>query len=132
MATTGALTDYAERQALDFLFRDTNKTYYFALFTESPTETSGGTEVSTEGTGYARQTITFSAASTDANGKTTIANSNQITFPEAQSSWGTIYGGAVFDDEGNMLMFGSLESPQTVNTGNVVQFPVGSITVELD
>ncbi len=132
MPTQYALTDYAERKALDAVFNDSERTYKVALFTVTPTETTSGTEVSTDNTGYARQTVTFTAATT-VGSTTKLSNEAVITFGPATSNWGTVTGAAVFDDLGNMLVFGSFEGgPVTVSTGNKVEIAVGALTVTLD
>lgn len=132
MPTQYALTDYAERKALDAVLNDSARTYTVALFTITPTETTAGTEVSTDNTGYARQTISFTAATTTSN-TTKVSNDATITFGPATSSWGTVTGAAVFDDLGNMLVFGNFEGgPVTVSTGNKVEIAVGALTITLD
>jgi len=132
MPTQYALTDYAERKALDAVFNDSARTYTVALFTITPTETTAGTEVSTDNTGYARQTISFTAATTTSN-TTKVSNDATITFGPATASWGTVTGAAVFDDLENMLVFGNFEGgPVTVSTGNKVEIAVGALTITLD
>ena len=133
MPTQYALTDYAERKALDAVFNDSDRTYTVALFTVTPTETTSGTEVvSTDNTGYERQTVTFSSAAT-VSSTTKVSNESTITFGPAKSNWGTVTGAAVFDDDGNMLVFGNFESgPVTVSTGNKVEIAAGALTITLD
>lgn len=132
MPTQYAFTDYAERKALDAVFNDSERTYKVALFTVTPTETTSGTEVSTDNTGYARQTVTFTAATT-VGSTTKLSNEAVITFGPATSNWGTVTGAAVFDDQDNMLIYGALEGgPVTVSTGNKVEIAVGALTVTLD
>ena len=131
MATQYALTDFAERKALDAVFND-SATYTVALFTVTPTETTAGTEVSTNSTGYSRQTVSFTTATTTSH-VTKVSNDDTITFGPATSSWGTVTGAAVFDDLGNMLVFGNFESGSvTVSTGNKVEIAVGALTITLD
>ena len=132
MATQYALTDYAERKALDAVFNDSARTYEVGLFITTPTETTSGIEVSTDSTGYSRQTVSFTAATTTSN-VTKVSNDATITFGPATSSWGTVTGAAVFDDMGNMLVFGNFEGgPITVSTGNKVEIATGALTVKLD
>lgn len=132
MPTQYALTDYAERKALDAVFNDSARTYTVGLFITTPTETTSGTEVSTDSTGYSRQTVSFTAATTTSN-VTKVSNDATITFGPATSSWGTVTGAAVFDDLGNMLVFGNFEGGAiTVSTGNKVEIAVGALTITLD
>lgn len=98
-------------------------TLYVALFTEAPTRSGGGTEV--DGTGYARQAITFSSPTAQAE----MSNDGAITFPEAQADWGTIVAFAVFDADtsGNMLGYDYLTQSREVLTGDTLYFASGNL-----
>jgi len=81
-----ALSDYLENKLLDHALGTaayTMPTVYVALYTSDPTDADTGTEVS--GGGYARQTVTFNAASGGS-----ASNAGDITFPQATADWGTI------------------------------------------
>ena len=56
-------TDYLEDKIMKHVFTNTSftspTTLYAALYTVAPSDTGGGTEVSTSGTAYARQTMAF-------------------------------------------------------------------------
>lgn len=132
MASQNVFTDYAEKKALDAVFNDTARTYTMALYTVTPTETTSGTEVSTDGTGYSRQTISFDAATGSGTTPSKVTNDVMVTFGPASSNWGTVTGMAIFDDLGNMLVYGPLEASQTVATGNKVEFAVGVVEIGLD
>jgi len=158
MPTQYAFTDYAEKKALDAVFNDPDRTYTMALYTVAPTETTSGTEVSTVNTGYSRQPISFGAATGSgttpskvtndimvtrkpisfgaATGSGTtpskVTNDIMVTFGSASSNWGTVTGIAIFDDLGNMLVYGTLEASQTVAYGNKVEFAVGAVEISLD
>jgi len=132
MASQNVFTDYAEKKALDAVFNDTERTYKMALYTVTPTETTSGTEVSTNGTGYSRQTISFSAATGSGTTPSKVTNNIMVTFGPASSNWGTVTGIAIFDDLDNMLVYGTLEASQTVATGNKVEFAVGAVEIGLD
>jgi len=132
MASQNVFTDYAEKKALDAVFNDAERTYKMALYTVAPTETTSGTEVSTEGTGYSRQTISFGAATGSGTTPSKVTNDIMVTFGPASSNWGTVTGIAIFDDLDNMLVYGTLEASQTVATGNKVEFAVGAVEISLD
>jgi len=132
MASQNVFTDYAEKKALDAVFNDPARTYTMALYTVAPTETTSGTEVSTDSTGYSRQTISFSAATGSGTTPSKVTNDVMVTFGPASSNWGTVTGMAIFDDFGNMLVYGTLEASQTVATGNKVEFAVGAVEISLD
>jgi hypothetical protein len=102
------------------------------LFTTQPTETGTGTEVS--GGSYARVAITLSSA---AGTPTSSSNTNQIDFPIATASWGTIVALALFDASsgGNMIAFtegSGLSLNPTVSSGESVRFNVGDVVFTLD
>jgi len=132
MPSQYVFTDYAEKKALDAVFNDAERTYTMALYTVAPTETTSGTEVSTDSTGYSRQTISFSAATGSGTTPSKVTNDVMVTFGPASSNWGTVTGMAIFDDFGNMLVYGTLEASQTVATGNKVEFAVGAVEIGLD
>ena len=142
-----ALTNYIENQLIDFLFRGqplaAPANVWVALFTVAPSPAGGGTEVS--GGGYARVEVPCSLAAwagTQAPGSTTASigfngttsNNADLTFPVPTALWGTVVAVGVFDaaTAGNMLFQGPLAAPLTVNTGNVLRFPAGSLTIQID
>ena len=121
------LTDAEERRLLDLSLPDDN--VWLALFTVAPAEDgTGGTEVS--GGSYARQPISFAAASTT-GGNTTKANDAVLTYPAASAAWGQIVAYGVMDAStaGNMrwrrtLSTSGPDERRTVNSGD--QYRVGS------
>ncbi|MEM4658701.1 MAG: hypothetical protein QXX77_09815 [Candidatus Methanosuratincola sp.] len=127
----GAFTDYLENKLLDHSLGTASYTkptaVYLGLFTAAPGESGGGTEVS--GGGYARQAVTFNAAS----GGTTL-NSSDITFPTATANWGTITHVALFDAStgGNMLYYGALTSSVVINSGQQFVILAGDLDITLD
>lgn len=100
---------------------------YVALFTSNPNPDGSGTEVTTSGSAYSRQAITWSAV----GGGNTANNSADITFPAATSNWGTVTYAAIFDavTSGNLLCFAPLTSSTAVNTGNIFKFPATDLTL---
>jgi len=91
------LSNYAENAIGNHVLRNTSMTspaaVYLAMFTAvSDSEAASGTEVSTSGTAYARQAITFGAPT---NG--VFTNSAQLTYPQATAPWGTVTHFAVYD-----------------------------------
>jgi hypothetical protein len=136
----GSLTDYAENQTLNWLLTTNAVTrptqWYVALFTVSPSDTGGGTEVA--GNAYARQAVTFSVSGTN---PTQAANTANIEFATATASWGAIASIGVFDAPtgGNMLAEGLALNPvtgladaETVNTGNIYRLNAGDLVVTMD
>ena len=99
-------------------------TIYVALYTVAPTAGGGGTEVS--GGAYGRQTVAFSAPT---SGMST--NTADINFPIATVAWGTIVAFALLDASsgGNLLYFGNLSTPRTINVNDQPRFPAGQLVV---
>lgn len=98
---------------------------YLALYLVSPGVNSPGTEVT--GGGYARQLVAFTAP---VNGVS--ANAVDINFPVATANQGTVVALAVVDaaSGGNVLYFGDLGSPRTVEASDQVRFPAGGLTAQ--
>jgi hypothetical protein len=84
----GNITNAEERRLLDnSLGTSPAANRYVALLTSNPGETGSlSSEISTSGTGYARQLVSFNAASTTAD-VTTATNDGDITFPVATADW---------------------------------------------
>lgn len=125
-----SFTNYLEDRILNHLFRNTASTapttVYLALYTTTPGEAGGGTEVSTGG--YTRQAVTFGAPSGGA-----IANTGAVSFTATGAGFGTVTGVAIHDaaSAGNMFAFDAITSA-TVNEGDTLQFGIGDIVVSLD
>ena len=126
-------TNYSEDLVLNWVFTTNAATrptsWYVALYTVAPSEGGGGTECS--GTSYARQTVNFSVTGT---APTTAANSAAVEFPTAGGSWGTIVAAGIFDasSSGNLLAFANLTTSKTIDTGDVLRFNTGALTITLD
>ena len=128
-----SFTDYTENLALTYLFNTgavTRPTAWFVgLFTAAPSDTGGGTEVT--GNGYAR----VSAGTISGSGTaTTFTNAAAIEFAAASGgNWGTIGWAAVFDAStgGNMLAWAALTTSRTINDGDVLRIPAGSLDITL-
>lgn len=120
-------SDYLENKILDHVFRNTVYTppaiVYLALYTAAPTDAGGGTQVSTGG--YARQPITFGAASGGA-----IANTSAVAFTASGGNFGTITHVGIFDalTSGNLLAWKAITSV-VINDGDTLNFPIGDIDV---
>ena len=129
-----AVSDYLATALLNQVFRNTSftppTTVYLALYTSNPTAADTGTEVS--GGGYQRMQITFSAPVTE-NGKKTIKNSTDIVFPMATANWGTISHVGIRDAAtgGNLLYYGAVQNPRTIQTNDILKFLAGSLVLTL-
>ena len=143
-----AMTDYLENKLIDFLFRAQTfvppATLYIALFTVSPTDASGGTEVT--GGNYARVPITNAlanwagtqgAATTAVSSGTSglTSNNGAITFGVPSAAWGSVVSVAIMDasSAGNMWFEGALTAPKTVNNGDPAPvFNAATMTLTID
>ena len=138
-------SNYLEERTLDFWLKANSQTttapatVYLALFTSD--DSAGATaenleagtltnEVSTSGTAYARQTVTFGTIS---NGS--VSTNANVTFPTATANFGTITHVAVMDGStagaGNVLFYGDLTSTKTIETGDTFQITSGNLTITL-
>lgn len=131
-----AMSDYLE-DALRNWFKGTAlpavpTNFYCALFTVTPSDSGGGTEVS--GNAYARQALS-PVAGTWTNGSAGTGqtqNTNAITFPAATpSGWGTIVAFGIFDalTTGNLIVWGALSANKTVGVGDIFQFAAGALSI---
>lgn len=125
-------SDYLETKVLDHVFGGTSytapTTLYVALFTAAPSDSGGGTEVSTSGTAYARQTITFTTS-----GGTT-SNTSAVEYSTAiGSGFGTVVSMGIFDasTSGNLLAYGNLTVSKSVSAGDVFRFNASAIDITL-
>lgn len=127
-----ALSDYLENALLSHILRNTAYTspgtsVYVSLWTTNPTDAGNGTEAT--GGSYARVQVT----SWDAPSGGATANTGAITFPTATADWGDITHVGIHDAStaGNLLFHGALDSPKTVDNGDVFQFAAGALDVTL-
>lgn len=122
------LPNIIENQLLDALVGTTAYTVTtpvkIALVTTNGNDATAGTEVS--GGSYARQTITFGAASSGS-----ITNSGTINFTGMPSC--TVVGIELYDSAGTpkRLAYGALTSSRTVTAGDTVQFAASTVTLSL-
>lgn len=130
-----AASNFLENKILDHVLTATAYTQpsrFLALFTGNPGETGSFTnEVSTSGTAYARQAVTFAAASSGSS-----ATNATVTFPTATANFGTITHVAVVDSDtegaGNVLFYGAVTTSKLIETGDTFQISSGNLTISLD
>jgi hypothetical protein len=134
-----AASDFTENLALNYLLTTDSNTrpteWYLALFTNTSgnaaTNLEAGTltdEISISGTAYAREAIAFNTATTG-----TSSSDGTVTFDAATANWGTITHVAVMDAStaGNVLFYGAVTTPKTIETGDTFQVTDGNLTVSL-
>lgn len=121
-------SDYAEDKVNELLVGKTafaTPTAYVALYTATPSDSGGGTEVS--GGSYARKSTAGADWAASSGGS--IANANAITFVTASGSWGTVTHWGVFDaaTTGNLLFWAALTTSKTIGSGDTAAFGVGAL-----
>lgn len=147
VAHAAALTDFAENKVVDATLRaqaiGTPVTWYVALYTVCPTDSTAGTEVS--GGAYARVAITAGLAAfsgTQGAGTTvassgtggTVSNNAVWTFPTPTAGWGTVVCWGITDaaTAGNIWIYSALTTNKTINSGDAVSFAAGAATFQID
>jgi hypothetical protein len=125
----GNLTNYLENKLIDHFLGTASYTMptdvYVALFTVSPGEAGGGTEVT--GGSYARQIATFSAASSGAT-----SNDSNIDFTGMPAATTVAIG--IFDalTSGSMLLYGTLTTNKTTDAGDTLRIATGDLDISID
>jgi len=125
-------SNYLENALINAVLRNTTytspATVYVSLYVSDPTDADSGTEVSTSGTAYARQAVTFGAPS---NGVST--NSADVTFPTATASFGTVTHIGIHDAStgGNLLFHTPLSTSKTIDSGDIFKITTGNLSVTL-
>ena len=118
-------SDYLYNKQLGQLFKavafTTPANLYIALFTSSPSlNGTGGAEVSTSGTGYARVSVPPGTEWSGPDGSLQYSNTNDITFGAPTANWGTIVSAGIYDAAtgGNLLYVAPLAVAKTVSSGD--------------
>ena len=141
------LTNFAENKIADAVFRGQTlgapANFHIGLDTAACNEAGAGTEVT--GGSYARVSVaaslanfagTQSAGSTTASTGTggTTSNNVAITFPTPTAGWGTVVSVRWWDaaSSGNAWICTPLSVSKTINIGDTVSFPAGSLTFQID
>jgi hypothetical protein len=125
----GSASNYLENKLIDHSLGTTTYTkpsaVYVALYTASPSDTGGGTEVT--GGSYVRKVVTFSAASSGS-----AASNTSVNFTSMPAC--TVVAIGILDSltSGNLLYWGTLSSSRVVASGDTVSITSGNLTVTLD
>lgn len=142
-----AMSNYLENKVIDAIFRGqafpTIANIYIGLFTVTPSDAGGGTEV--VGNNYGRATVaatlalwagTQSAGSTTASSGTggTTSNNGVVTFAVPSASWGTVVAFGLFDaiSGGNLLFWGALSANKLIQSGDAVSIQIAQLQVQID
>lgn len=110
-------------------------TLYIGLFTATPSDTGGGTEVTTgQITNYARQAIVAGTGAFSAAAGGSCSNSAIIDFGTSSGGTGaTVTQWGMFDalTVGVLQFWADLTTPQTVASGNPYSFAIGALVIAM-
>lgn len=121
-----AKSNYLENKVLDHVLKNTTytspATVYCALLTATASESASGTEVS--GGSYARQAVTFSAASSGES-----HNTADVVFTLMPAATVTHFG--IFDAStaGNLLYYGTFAASKTTTSGDTLTIPASGLSI---
>jgi len=130
------MSDYLEVQLRAHIFRTASFTkptvLAVSLHTANPADDASGTEVS--GGSYARvQRNPLDANWTAASATDGVTdNAAALTFPSPTGNWGVVTHFGIWDatSGGNLLCFGALGTPKTINNGDAApSFGVGTLDI---
>lgn len=125
----GNLSNYLENKLLDHFLGTTTytkpTTVYVSLYTATPSDTGGGTEV--VGGAYARQSAAFTAASSGAT-----SNSANIDFSSMPAC--TVVAIGIHDaiTSGNLLVWGTLTANKAIDAGDTLRIAAGDLDISID
>lgn len=129
-------SDFLENELLDHVLGNAAysapATVYIALFTATPSDTGGGTEVT--GGSYARASVTNNATNWPAASGGAKANGTEILFTTATANWGTVTSFGIFDAStaGNLIYWGDVSPSKVINSGDTARFAVGDLDITED
>lgn len=136
------LTNFAEAILHNYVFGRSAaasfpNTWDFALFTSMPNEDgTGGEEVSTSGTGYARKSVSNNTTNFPLTPTTTAGDDVKgvkvqavaIQFAAVTANWGRVVGWGIYDASGNLWAYGELPEPREYITGDTPKFAAEALT----
>jgi hypothetical protein len=138
MSTSGAFSDYFEDSIAQWIkgttFPAAPSNLYVGLFTVSPSDSGGGTELTIGQYGYARATVASSAWD-ETTPTTLVANHNDITFSvNTGTDWGTIVAVGIFDaaSGGNLIWWSAATTQKTIQVNDQYVIKSGALTLTLD
>ncbi len=135
--TTAVVSNYLENKIIDHVLRNTAYTspgtsVYVGLLTDATVQddANAGTEVSTSGTGYARQQVTgWDVPAAGATQNTAAING----WVAATAAWGNIRYIGIYDalTGGNLLFWGQLTDDKQVDLGDTFSIAAGALDITL-
>ena len=132
----GGKSDFLELELLDHTLGNAAYTapanVYVALFTVTPSDTGGGTEVT--GGAYARVTVANNATNWPAAAAGAKANGVAIAFVQATADWGTVVAFGILDAVtlGNLLYWGPITPNRVISNGATASFAINDLDITED
>lgn len=131
----GSKSDYLENKILDLILGGVAfaapANVHFGLFTVSPSDAGGGTEVA--GNGYARVSVANTLANFPAAVAGAKSNAAVITWPTATAPWGVVLAVGIFDAAvGGNLLFWTTITSKTIDAADTVSIGTNGITLNED
>lgn len=132
----GSFSNYLEDEILDHIFGGADFTrpspVFVALYTATPSDTGGGTEVT--GGSYARVSVTNNATNFPASSGGAKSNGTEIAFTPATANWGTVVAFGILDasTNGNLLCWGDVTPNKAINSGDTAKFAAGDLDITID
>lgn len=138
----GSFSNYLENVILDEILSAQDYTPPATLYvgvsgTTITDATTGSTVVEPSGGSYARTSLTANLTNFPAASGGSKSNGVEIAMPQATADW--IAGADITDwfiadalTNGNILMYGTLNTPTPVLNGDTLKFPIGNMTATLD
>lgn len=140
----GSLSNFAETLVATWLFKTSTATRPTTLALAALTtaaddasigqfSTGSGAEVANSGS-YARVSCDAGTAWTVSGNS--VTNANDLTWPTATGTWGTIVGIAICDsatyDAGNVIAHGTLAANKDIASGDTLVIKAGQLTITFD
>ena len=133
----GSKSDDLENKILDHILGGGDytrlATVYVALFTVTPSDSGGGTEVT--GGSYVRVAVTNNATNWPAASAGAKSNGTAITFAAPSANWGVVVAFAIMSASsgGVILYWGAITPNKTVNNGDPApSFAIGDLDITED
>lgn len=103
--------------------------YYIGLSTTQPNINGSGYTEPSSGANYARVKLDMLGAPNTG----VVTNQANIDFNESTASWGTVTHFVIFDalNGGNLLQYGSLSTPRSVETGTIMTIKSGYLNLSV-
>jgi hypothetical protein len=141
----GSFSDFLELELLDHVFGaaaySAPATLYIALYTAAPSDTGGGTEVSTGNwTNYQRAPITNNSTNFPAASAGAKANGTAFSTFYSSGSAAVIPSGTVVvthvgildaSTSGNLLAWADLTASKTLSNNDTFSIPIGDLDITL-